>query len=151
MAMTLLSLHDLSVKGGIAEQEKRVGLRLGDLALSMAIVQNNRRYADTMEHGQPVFAVSLEDLSANISGKTGDVAFGVASLRLGQAAPGYILASCIPVAKQATDTVSKITAWSRRVLGTKMALMNSIVRATDGRPVIDPLSTIQPSFFVQRH
>uniref|UniRef100_D8QC92 Csf1 N-terminal domain-containing protein n=1 Tax=Schizophyllum commune (strain H4-8 / FGSC 9210) TaxID=578458 RepID=D8QC92_SCHCM len=122
MVMTLLSLHDLNVKASTSEHEKRAGVQLGDLSLSLAVVQNNRRYADTVEH---------------------------ANLRLGQAAPGYILASCIPIVKQAKDAGSTINAWSRRVTGMKMALLDSIVRATDGRPVIDPLSTIQPSFFVQ--
>ncbi|KAL1748805.1 hypothetical protein HDZ31DRAFT_59984 [Schizophyllum fasciatum] len=149
MAMTLLELRTLSVKTSIAGDVRRFGLSLDDLSLSLAIVQNNRRYADTMEHGQHVFAVSVDALRTCITEKTTDISFGVASMRLGQAAPGYILASCIPLAAQAASTASMVEAWSQRVADARMALMNSVVRATDSRPVIDPLSTIQPSFFVQ--
>lgn len=149
MAMTLFEMHGLAIKASAAEEMRRAAVHLNEASITLATVQNNRRYAHTTERAHHVFALSTRDVTANISENTGDVTLGAWTTRVGQAAPGYILAIAIPVAQQAAETAKVIQAGTERISGSRMAMMNSVARATESRAIIDPLSTIQPSFFIQ--
>jgi len=96
-----------------------------------------------------MFKFSLSSSSVNLSGRNIWVLLGGTSIELGHRGPELAIASYTALLSTGTSIVQLVQAMQDHPIAAKRVLLDNLLDASKQGPVIDPLSTIQPSYLVQ--
>ncbi|TBU47302.1 hypothetical protein BD309DRAFT_511415 [Dichomitus squalens] len=86
---------------------------------------------------------------ASIMRRNISVSLGVISADIGHAAPAYLFATSVVLAKASLGIVGARKHSATFVVITEPQLIHAVLKSSHDRAVVDPLSTIQPSFLIQ--
>jgi len=96
-----------------------------------------------------MFKFSLSSSSVNFSGRNVWVLLGGTSIELGHRGPELAIASYTALLSTGSSIVQLVRAMQIHSIAEKRVLLDNLLDASKQGPVIDPLSTIQPSYLVQ--
>lgn len=96
-----------------------------------------------------MFKFSLSSSSVNMSGRNVQVSLSGTSIELGHRGPELAVATYAAFLSTGSLLVPLVKAMKTYPMAAKRVLLDNLLDATKEGPVIDPLSTIQPSYLVQ--
>ena len=96
-----------------------------------------------------MFKFSLLSSSANMSGRNVRVSLSGTSIELGHRGPELAIATYTAFLSTGSLLVPLVKAMKAYPMAAKRVLLDNLLDASKEGPVIDPLSTIQPSYLVQ--
>jgi hypothetical protein len=122
---------------------------LSNIAVSLHISMDKR----TLHLSQPqstIFDFKCSSTSINFAQSSFAADFGEISVEIGHIGPELITAACLALTSSASSHFLQVTKRVKEHQKRKQRMIiAAILKLSQERPVIDPLSTIQPSYLVQ--
>ncbi|KAJ7497366.1 hypothetical protein FB451DRAFT_229194 [Mycena latifolia] len=143
MAHLRCHLKDVHVIGASKPKELVLDGRFSQLALALIPTVGGQ------EHPIPIFDLVVDTSILNVFNHNPEVIFGGIALQLSHQSPEYMTAVGIALLKTVKQLSGIKQKWEQRSSTMASDVVYSILHASHGKPVIDPLSTIQPSYLVQ--
>ncbi|KAJ6625576.1 hypothetical protein B0H10DRAFT_1782666 [Mycena sp. CBHHK59/15] len=140
-------LHDTYVTGTSGQEGTVVDGRLSQL--SIALNPNMTGDSSEISPKRNIFDLAVNTLTLNTAKGHFEVVLGEILLQLDHQSPEYMTATVIALSRSVQELSSIKQKWEQRNSTMTSQIMCFILRASHGKPVIDPLSTIQPSYLVQ--
>ncbi|KAJ6586994.1 hypothetical protein DFH09DRAFT_241649 [Mycena vulgaris] len=140
-------LRDVHVIGTWKQKELALDVRFSKLAITLNPTVAGR--ATESLGNRPIFDLAMNTFILNVLKQNPEAVFGEISLQLSHQSPEYMTATGIAISKTIQQLFRVKQKWELRSSTTTSDVVYSILHASHGKPVIDPLSTIQPSYLVQ--
>lgn len=110
----------------------------------------DKRTLHTPQSQSTFFEFKCSVTSINFSDSSFAADFGNISVEIGDVCPELVMAACFTLASSSPSRVSQLTKNVKENQQRKRrTIITTILKLSQDRPVIDPLSTIQPSYLVQ--
>ncbi|KAF7361830.1 hypothetical protein MVEN_00527500 [Mycena venus] len=139
-------LEDVHVIGSTKQDGMAVDGRFAQATL--ALTPNiTGKSAEPVEN--PIFQLAVTNSVLSMTKNNPEVAVGGTTLQLSQQSLEYMTALGIGLSRTIQQLSVVQQKWERRKSTLAADVVHSILYASHDKPVIDPLSTIQPSFLVQ--
>lgn len=104
----------------------------------------------TLHVQSPFFEFKCSSTFINFTESSFTADFGNCSAEIGDVCPELVMAVCFALASSSSSRVSQLTKSVKEHQQRKRrTIVAAILKLSQDRPVIDPLSTIQPSYLVQ--
>ncbi|KAJ6499231.1 hypothetical protein C8R45DRAFT_108777 [Mycena sanguinolenta] len=137
---------DVRVIGTTKQDGMVVDARFGQVALALN-PNITARSPETIENS--IFHLAITSTSLSVSKNSPTAILGGITLQLSQQNLEYMTALAIGLSQTMKELSAVKQKWEQRTSTVSANVVHSILYASHDRPVIDPLSTIQPSFLVQ--
>ncbi|KAJ7084454.1 hypothetical protein B0H15DRAFT_940059 [Mycena belliarum] len=141
-------LTSIKVIGKSKQDKLTLDGRLSQLNLALDLTVADRT-CEPMAHVPAIFDLVVHTFILNVSKQNTEAVFGAIALELSHHSPKYLAVAGIALSKTAKELSLVQQKWGKRNSTLASDVIYSILDASNDKPVIDPLSTIQPSFLVQ--
>lgn len=144
-------LHGVRLFGNSVHKHHVLSGSIEGLAIGMNVVTDQRLAAQDspFRHKTGLFNLNLADIAVTLTSGNAQVALRTIAAGIGHLAPEYLAASAIAIQRLFRDLLSIWTKWSEHNLTRTQNLIYDILQSSNEKTIIDPLSTIQPSYLVQ--
>ncbi|KAG6845925.1 hypothetical protein H0H87_000731 [Tephrocybe sp. NHM501043] len=96
-----------------------------------------------------VFSFDVSDSKLSIDKNSFALAWGGSAFRIGHLGPEYMVATGLALAHSAQQFMDLTLKWKQSSSLLKQVVVSDVIRCSEDRAAVDPLSTIQPSYLVQ--
>ncbi|KAJ7096249.1 hypothetical protein C8R44DRAFT_371827 [Mycena epipterygia] len=147
MAHLQCHLKDVHVIGTSKQDNMVLDGRFSQLSLALNPIITGRP-SEPLEN-RTLFDLSITTFILTVLNHNPEAVLGGIALQLSHQSPEYITAAGIALSKTIKQLSAVQQKWERRNSRMASDVVYSILQVSHDKPVIDPLSTIQPSFLVQ--
>ncbi|KAG6911117.1 hypothetical protein DXG01_003857 [Tephrocybe rancida] len=97
-----------------------------------------------------VFNYDMNTAKLSMGQNTFAIAWGEGTFRIGHMGPEYMVATGLALAHSARELVDVGQKWNDPSSSLRRTIVSDVIRCSGDRAAVDPLSTIQPSYLVQK-
>lgn len=144
-----LRIHDLATSGTTKLGTSACQFSLGSLSANMKTTLDHVATSSSLP-GETSFAVTLMSSKFSFDPTSLNLNLGLINLSIGQRSPEFILATGFAIAHTALQATAVFKRWQAFADVTRQAMVFNILAFSRDIPIVEPLSTIQPSYLVQR-
>jgi hypothetical protein len=148
IAVVQSSTSGIIATGMIAEQNISVAAGFDHLSLTLDM-SVDKRTVQPASSNEFVFSYILEDVATEFLQGSLTVEWRHNMAQIGHLGPEYMAATCIALARNGEQLAAIGQKWKQHSSGLTQTIVSDILRLTEIQPIVDPLSTIQPSYLIQ--
>ncbi|KAF9465079.1 hypothetical protein BDZ94DRAFT_1351083 [Collybia nuda] len=148
MAIAQYAMGGIVTTGVISEQNISFSAGLDRLSLTLDMSLDKR----TVQPAPPnefVFSYTLEDVAIHITRDGLVLECGNNLAQIGHLGPEYVVATCIALTRNGEKLADIGRKWEQYSSRSTQIIVSDILRRSENLPIVDPLSTIQPSYLIQ--
>ncbi|KAJ7703124.1 hypothetical protein B0H17DRAFT_922585 [Mycena rosella] len=139
-------LEDVHVIGTSKPRDLSLDARFSQLNVALNPTAAGRSF-DPRNH--TIFNLAVNTFVLSVLNHNPEAVFGGIALQLSHQSPEYMTVAGIALLKTIRQLSAVKQKWERWSSTLASDVVHSILHASHGKPIIDPLSTIQPSYLVQ--
>lgn len=149
MATLELGIQDLVTSGTTKPGSSAFQIFLGSLSANMRTTLDNLAVLSSLP-GETSFAIALKSSIFSFEPTSLNLDLGLMNVSIGQRSPEFILAVGLRIAHTVQQVMAVVKRWQAFADVTHQVTVFNILIFSKDIPIVEPLSTIQPSFLVQR-
>lgn len=142
------NIGGITATGMLSEQNVSVTAGLDRLSLTLDM-SLDKRTIQPASSNEFVFSYTLEDVKTDLTRDNFTVEWGNNLAQIGHLGPEYMVATCIALARNGEQLAAVGQKWKQHSSGLTQTIVFNILRRSENQPIVDPLSTIQPSYLIQ--
>ena len=149
MATLELGIQDLATSGTTKPGSLAFQFSLGSLSANMRTTLDHLPVLPSFP-GETSFAITLKSSMFSFDPTSLNLDLGPINVSIGQRSPEFILATGLGIAHTAQHAMAVVKRWQAFADATHRVTVFNVLTFSKDIPIVEPLSTIQPSFLVQR-
>ena len=149
MATLELGIQDLVTSGTTKPGSSAFQISLGSLSANMKTTLDNCAVPSSLP-GETSFAIALKSSMISFEPTSVNLDLGLMNVSIGQRSPEFITAAGLRITHTAQQAMAVVKRWQAFADVTHRVTVFNILTFSKDIPIVEPLSTIQPSFLVQR-
>lgn len=149
LAQFNIDLQNLVIRAatGTADQ---LNISLGDLGIHFTTAPSSRTTSSINPlHNETKIHFGLQSAHVDHQGGTVSLSWDNFSLQIGHQSINFVVAAALAVMRTGKILGNVFQRYSERATTLRRRMITAILKASAGQDIVDPLSTIQPSYLIQ--
>lgn len=141
-------VNNVLVNGSFIEGDAALSVSFDHLAFDLN-TSVDKRTIHPASTNEAVFSCSFKTFKADLTGHNMGVKWDETMIQMGHLGTEYMTATCLALAVTVSQIATTHRKWKHYTSGRRQTIIFDILHSSKDKAIVDPLSTIQPSYLVQ--